>query len=131
MSTLEAKKTATTQEVANKLVKLCREGKNEDAIKELYAEHIISIEPKGSRHERTEGKKAVLDKTTQFMGMVETFHSSKISDPIFTGNHFSCVMEMDVTLKGMGRSSMNEVCVYEVKDGKIIHEQFFFNVPNN
>jgi hypothetical protein len=32
---------------------------------------------------------------------------------------------MDVTLKGMGRQHMAELCVYEVKDGKVIKEQFF------
>jgi hypothetical protein len=26
----------------------------------------------------------------------------------------------------MGRSTMEELCVYEVKDGKIVKEQFFY-----
>jgi hypothetical protein len=32
---------------------------------------------------------------------------------------------MDVTMKGQERSKIAEICVYEVKDGKIISEQFF------
>jgi hypothetical protein len=128
MSTLEATKTITTQEVANQLVKLCREGKNVEAIKELYADNIVSIEPKGSHAERTEGKTAVLAKTTQWLEMVEQFHGAKISDPIFTGNYFSCVMEMDVTLKGIGRNPMNEIGVFEVQNGKIVFEQFFYTI---
>jgi len=32
---------------------------------------------------------------------------------------------MDVTMKGQARSSFEELCVYRVKDGKIISEQFF------
>jgi hypothetical protein len=35
-------------------------------------------------------------------------------------------MGMDVTMKGMGRMKMDEVAVYEVKNGKIVKEQFFF-----
>lgn len=36
-----------TQEVADKLVQLCREGKHEQAIDELYADNVVSKEPKG------------------------------------------------------------------------------------
>ena len=129
MSTLEAKKTDATQKVANRLVQLCREGKNAEAIKELYADNIVSIEPKGSRAEKTEGKAAVMGKTTEWLEMVEKIHHSTISDPIFTDNYFSCVMEMDVTLKKMGRIPMNEVCVFKVEDGKIVFEQFFYDIP--
>jgi hypothetical protein len=33
-------------------------------------------------------------------------------------------MRLDVTMKGQGRMDMKEVCVYDVKDGKIIREEF-------
>jgi len=117
-----------TQEVANRLVLLCREGKFVNAIDELYDENILSLEPRGARGERTEGKAAVKAKTVEFDSMLEQVHSSKISDPIVTDNHFACVMEMDITMKGMGRNPMNEVCVYEVKNGKIVAEQFFYSM---
>jgi hypothetical protein len=29
-------------------------------------------------------------------------------------------------MKGMGRMKMDEIVVYEVKDGKIVQEQFFY-----
>jgi hypothetical protein len=32
---------------------------------------------------------------------------------------------MDVTMKGQGRMQMTELCVYVVKDGKIVSEQFY------
>jgi hypothetical protein len=32
---------------------------------------------------------------------------------------------MDAKMKGAERSTMSEICVYKVKDGKIISEQFF------
>ena len=119
-------KTMTTTEVANRLVGLCRKGKHMDAIQELYADNILSIEPKGSRHERTEGIKAVIAKETEFFSMVEEIHSSEVSDALVAENFFSITMKMDMTLKGMGNMKMDEVCVYEVEEGKIVSEQFFY-----
>jgi len=42
------------------------------------------------------------------------------------GNYISVAMGMDVTMKGMGRMNMDEIALYEVKDGKIVKEQFFY-----
>ncbi len=123
---MEATKTISTSEVATRLVKLCREGKNVEAIQELYSDHIVSIEPKGAPTERTEGKDAVLGKTKHFLDMVEEFHGISVSEPIVSENFFACTMDMEVSLKGIGKNSMRELAVYEVKEGKIVSEQFFF-----
>jgi hypothetical protein len=37
-------------------------------------------------------------------------------------------MRIDATYKDMGRMDMSEICVYRVRDGKIVHEQFFYNM---
>ena len=118
----------STQEVANKLVQYCRQGKNVDAINELYADNIVSLEPKESMAPRTEGKANCLAKTQQWLSMVEQFHGSTISDPIVTAAFFACIMETDVTMKGMGRTQLKEVCVYEVDNGKVIFEQYFYKM---
>ena len=39
---------------------------------------------------------------------------------VVVGNFFSVAMGMDVTIKGAGRMPMDEIVVFEVKDGKII-----------
>jgi len=120
--------TMTTAELANRLVELCRQGKNMDAVNELYADNIVSIEPAGSRAPHTEGKAAVITKENEFFSMVEEVHSSEVSNPIVAANYFSVTMKMDMTVKGMGRMVMDEVCVFKVADGKIVHEQFIFDV---
>jgi ketosteroid isomerase-like protein len=117
-----------TQEVADKLVQLCREGKNEQAIDELYADNIVSKEPKGSPMELTEGKDAVKKKTLQWEESVEEIHSASCSDPIVADSHFSIVMNIDATYKAHGRMAMSEICVYEVKDGKIVADEFFYRM---
>ena len=116
----------TTNQVATRLVDLCRNGKIMEAQKELYGETIVSIEPEKAPVRSASGLKAVTEKGIQFAAMIEQHHGGNISDPIVFGNHFSIGWAMDVTLKGAGRINMEEICVYEVNDGKIVREQFYF-----
>ena len=46
-----------TQQVANRLIELCRMGENMQALKELYADNIISKEIPGSPNEIISGKR--------------------------------------------------------------------------
>ena len=116
----------TTQEVAEKLVQYCREGKNIDAINELYADNIVSREQPGIPHELSQGKNEVLGKNNEWYQSVAEIHSANISDPVVTGNLIAVAMEMDVTYKNRGRNQMNEIALYEVENGRIVKEQFFY-----
>lgn len=120
----------TTQEVAERLVELCTSMQFDTAVSELYDDNITSREPQGAMIEFVEGKEAVIQKGIQFNEMVEEFHALEVSEPIVAGNHFSVRMNMDVTMKGAPRSSMDEIALYHVKDGKIIAEQFFYEMPS-
>jgi hypothetical protein len=119
--------TMTVQDVANRLVLLCREGKNVEAIDELYDEDIVSHEPEGSPMKEKIGKDAVLDATNQWFESVKELHSSFISNPIVAGDFFACTMKVDATYKEHGRNVMDELCVFEVRDGKIVSDRFFYN----
>lgn len=117
------------KEIADRLTQLCREGKYEAAQKELYSQDAISIEPEGSPGLQTvKGLDAIVEKGHQFQAMVEAVHSSTVSDPVIAGNTFAVAASLDITFKGMGRMPMDEVAVYEVKDGKVVKEQFFYQV---
>ena len=116
----------TTQEVANRLVEICRTGQFDNAYTELFAENATAIEPPQAPMPQVTGLQNLLEKGKQFSSMVETVHSSYVSDPIVAGNHFSITMGMDYTNKEGQRINMEEVCVYEVKDGKVVKEQFFY-----
>jgi ketosteroid isomerase-like protein len=120
--------TINTQEVANRLVELCREGKDMDAIHELYDDNVVSIEPQGSPMTgKTVGKGAVLESTNRWYSSVEKLHSVHVSDPIVSGDFFACTMNFDITFKGQGRNTINELCVYEVRGERIVTSQFFYN----
>lgn len=118
----------TTAEIAHRLVELCRAGKDNQALEELYAADAVSIEPEGSPNPRAEGMEAILKKGEEFSQMIEAYHGNNVSDPIVSDDFFSVSMELDVTMKGYGRIPMREICLYEVKDGKIVREQFFYRV---
>ncbi|MBQ4822567.1 SnoaL-like domain-containing protein [Aquimarina sp. MMG016] len=119
-----------TQQVADRLVELCRLGENMQALNELYDTNVVSKEMPGYPTELCKGKDEVLKKSQDWFASVEEFHGSEISDPIVAGDHFSCKMKMDCTFKGQGRMEMEEVCVYTVNNGKITEEQFFYSMPN-
>ncbi len=116
-----------TTEIATRLVALCREAKWETAQKELFADDAMSIEPQASEGfaKETKGLSAIVEKGHKFTAMIEQLHSLTVSEPLVATNSIACTMNLDVTMKGKGRMQMSEICLYQVKDGKIISEQFF------
>ena len=117
----------TTQQTADRLVGLCRQGKFEEAQEELFATNAVSIEPYASPdfEKETKGLPAIIDKGRKFTAKIETMHSMSVSDPIVAGKSFACTMSIDVTMKGEGRMNVSEICLYQLKDGKVISEQFY------
>jgi hypothetical protein len=120
----------TTQEVAQALVSLCQQGKFMQAITDLYAKDVVSVEAApmpGSGREMT-GLDAVIGKATWWSENHEV-HSASTEGPIVAGEHFCVRFHMDVTNKPSGnRMILDELAVYLVKDGKIAREEFFYSM---
>ena len=117
----------TTGQIANRLAELCRQGHFEAAQKELFAESAVSVEPEAMADfpKETKGLHAIIEKGHRFESMVEKVHACSTSAPLVAGNAIAFTLTMDVTMKGRGRVKLEEICAYEVKDGKIVSEQFF------
>jgi len=117
----------TTQEIADRLVELCRTGQFEQAYTELFADDAVSIEPEamGGFEKETKGLDNLHKKAQQFGKMTEEVHGVEISEPIVAANSFAIKLVLDATMKGRERSTMSEICLYKLKDGKIISEEFF------
>jgi hypothetical protein len=117
----------TTDQIANRLVELCRKGEFETAQKELFAEEAISIEPSATPafEKETKGLPAIIEKGHKFNSMVDAIHKLEVSEPMLATTAFACTMRMDITMKNKERWDMTELCAYQVKDGKIVSEQFF------
>ena len=117
----------TTQEVAEKLVALCRVGKYDEVYQGLFHPEVKSIEPEGGSWGTVQGLEAIKKKGKQWNEMVEEFISGEISDPVVADNFITCSMKTQISMKGFeGIVNMDEICLYEVRDGKIISEQFFY-----
>ncbi len=118
----------TTQEVADTLVKLCSQGKFQEAKEALYSPDIESVEagaPPGQPRE-SKGIAAVTAKGEWWAANHEV-HRFTVEGPVVGGAHFSVSFKMDATFKPQSkRFQMDEIAVYKVVDGKIVYEQFFY-----
>lgn len=117
-----------TDEIANNLVQWCNAGEEHKCYEQLYSPNIVSIEMEGSDHQISRGMEEVAKKGEWWKENFEV-HSASTSQPTVADNWFSVRHEMDITHKPSGqRSTMQELGVYEVQDGKIVREQFFYDM---
>src|SRR5690349_6759024 len=123
----EMKQTLTTQEVAARFNELAQQELWFEIQDELFADNVRSVDPPDSPYMGyAEGKAAVRKKGEDFVKKITGFHGAHTSQPVIAGNHFAVGRDMEVTVEGYGRIKMNEIMLYEVKDGQIILEQFFY-----
>jgi ketosteroid isomerase-like protein len=119
-----------TMDIANELVGLCRQGKNQDALNKLFAEDIVSVEagaPPGMQRE-TKGLAAVKAKGEWWRANHE-IHSANVTGPWPHDDRFVVGFQYEVTIKASGqRMKMDEVGLYTVKNGKIVREEFFYSM---
>ena len=115
------------QTVARKFVELCRQGKNFDVMRTMYAADIVSVEGDGKE---TAGQGPVIKKSENW-GTDNTFHGETVAGPFFNGaapNQFAVYFTLDITPKATGRRvAREEVGIYTVINDKITREQFYYD----
>jgi hypothetical protein len=120
----------TTQEVASRYYELAGQNKWLEIQDEFHDDTVISQEPEHAAARgvqvMTKGREAVKVKTNANREMIDTIHSQYCSEPLVAGNFFSVVLKRDVTFKNRPRMSLEEICVFQVREGKIVLEQFFY-----
>ncbi|MGF7231894.1 SnoaL-like domain-containing protein [Arachidicoccus sp.] len=120
-------KAYTIHEIAARFNELAQQEKWFEIQDELFAENVKSVDPPASPYfGYAEGKAVVRKKGEDFVKKIEEFHGAHTTTPVIGGSHFAVGREMDITVQGHGRIQLNEVMLYEVKDGKIVLEQFFY-----
>lgn len=121
----------SVKEIGQKLVKFCQEGRNLDSVETLYADDVESIEaldtPGYARV--TKGKPAVREKNVKW-GSENEVHEAGVAGPYFHGDdRFAVRFHYDVTNKASRRRmKMDEVAVFTVKNGKVVKEEFFYDM---
>ena len=115
-----------TEEVAGKVVELCRKQAWKEALDTLYDKNIVSVEARSMGGESPEkrGLDQVREKTDWWLQNMQV-HSAKVGGPFVAHDRFVVQYDIDVTDKNSKkRMQMSEVGVYTVKDGKIVREEF-------
>ena len=120
----------TTQQVADQLVSMCRQGDFHGPLEKLYSPDIVSVEagaPPGQSRE-SNGIEAVRGKVAWWEENHEV-HSATAEGPLVAGAYFAVTFKMDVTFKPKNqRFQMEEVALYKVENGKIVREEFFYSM---
>jgi hypothetical protein len=120
----------TTQEVAAHYHDLMSQRKFIEIQETLYDENVLCQEPEKAASMGmaiiTNGREAVKAKGIARRAAIDTLHSYSCSEPIVAGDFFSVVIKQEVTFKGKPRLTLEEVGVFEVKNGRVIKEQFFY-----
>jgi ketosteroid isomerase-like protein len=117
--------------VGKKLIELCRAGKEMEAIDTLYSPNIVSIEAMSSptMPAKSEGIQAIKGKAEWWRANHEV-HKAEAEGPYPHGDRFIVHFKYDITAKAGPmagkRFTMDETALYTVKDGKVVHEEFFY-----
>lgn len=118
----------SVETVAHKFVELCRQGKNFDVMRTMYAPDIVSVEGDGKQ---TAGQQAVIKKSEDWVSD-KIFHGETVAGPFFNGanpDQFVVYFTLDITIKATNqRLTRDEVGIYTVnRSDKISREQFFYD----
>ena len=121
-------KTDQTTEVANKYVSLCRAGKNEEALKTLFADDAVSVEAMAMPEMPQEARGiAAIKAKGEWWSNNHEVHSASVWGPWPNGDRFIVGFRFDVTNKPSGkRMQMEEAALFTLRDGKISREEFFY-----
>lgn len=118
---------ASTREVAERFNELAKQEKWFEIQDKFFADNVKSIDPPDSPYfGYAEGKSAVRKKGEDFVKNIEQVHRAHTTEAIVCGNHFAVGREIEATVRGFGRIQINQIMLYEVQDGQIISEQFFY-----
>ena len=120
----------TTNETANRYRELAEQNKWSEILEELCSTDLVNKEPDHVQSRgipvTTKGRDAVIAKGKANREMIEAIHSQHCSEPLVAGNFFTVTLSRDVSFKGRPRMKLDEIALFELKDGKIISEQFFY-----
>ena len=118
----------STQEIANRYVALCKEGRFHACLDELFSADAVSVEAAGPPGADlvASGLPAIRAKGEWWYNNHEV-HKGEVFGPYPNGDRFAVRFAFDITHKPTGkRMQMDEVGLFTVENGKISREEFFY-----
>ena len=117
----------TTQQIANGLTRLLREGKFQEVYENYFEPDTVRhIEPQSPHFPELIGVKAIKEKDAVMGGSIESVQSLTVGDPITSASHIAVAYQIVFTLKNGNAGALDEIIIYQVENGKIVLEQFFY-----
>jgi hypothetical protein len=118
-----------TQDIAKRYVELCKAGKNEACIDELFAKDAVSVEAAAMPGmERTVKGLDAIHAKSKVWRETNVVHSADVLGPFPHDNRFAVRFTFDVTNKPSGkRMKMDEIGLFTIENGKISREEFFYS----
>lgn len=123
--------------IAKGLVENCRNGRDFDNLDQFYADHAVSAEaiPMGDQDRIYSGLDAIRAKYEGWMEVMEPVEGGPTGEqaaegPFYHGDdRFSVIFRAKMKNKMTGEiMDMLETAVYTVKNGKVVREEFFYEV---
>ncbi len=107
---------------------LIGQGKSMEALEKFYHEDVKVVEATGECREGKAAQKAGIE---QWYSMVKERHDGGVASITADEDNNVTMVEswVDITMQNGMRMKMEEVGVQRWKDGKIIHERFYYNAP--
>ena len=94
------------------------------AFNKYYGDNVVRQENDAAP---VTGKDVNRKKQEEFMKSLEQFHSAKLLGEAMNGDLAFSEWEYDLTIKGRGRTKLNEVAVRQWKHGQVVRERFYYN----
>lgn len=119
---------ASALDIGQSLVSMFNEGKFKEIEEAYWSSDVVSVEGYGVNM-AWHGRVKVEEKNAGWMAD-HVIHGANAQGPYVGATGFAVKFQMDVETKSSGqRQVMEEVGVYDVRDGKIVREEFMYFIP--
>ena len=115
---------ANVAELNKKLDEAVLSGKALEAFDEYYADDVVMQENSDAPFV---GKALNRNREIEFFNSIAEFHSAAVLSSAAGDDISFSEWAMDVTFKNGHRYKLNQAAVRRWKDGKIVHERFYYN----
>jgi hypothetical protein len=114
-----------TKEIAEAFTALLKAGRFDEAAMRYWAEDIATYEAAPGDFAEAHGREANFEKAKWWYDNHEV-HSTDVDGPFVNGTQFACRMTIDVTPKGGERTTLSEIVLFTVREGKVVEERYFY-----
>lgn len=120
------------KEIAEKLIAFGKENNESEGLDTLYAPDAVSVEAMpmpGTDSCETKGVDGIRAKHDWWNTMMEV-HSTSTEGPFYHGDtRFGLIYDLDATNKETNEHMAGkEIAIYTVNNGKIVREEFFYDM---